>query len=358
MKKIISILLIMIVGMSGAVFAEDFQINKGWNLVPILYLNVENINFKETSFLFDPFDKSYFSVQEFEANTNKYGLKSEFAATVEKRFSDYDYWKLSYPVWYYSNSDITISSNTISEYNTVTKDKSIYLVPGWNLVTINELMLNTDMNNLFDESCGLEKIYFYNPEKQNWIKVPLYDEFNEKELGHGIAIKTSNNCELNSNDEISAPPSIPTSSEETPTEEETKEFGLLIIEDILNNDCDSFADKIYFKNSRDYGSKEEFLEKDSLGKQNGLCKLKEELVEGEISLEQVKSDKRYRAEDLAQLRTMGSLIENYGVDNSNLYGFIINGVEESEDYSNYELKPQYFLFKKINNEIKIVYFEN
>jgi hypothetical protein len=39
MKKIICFFLIMICGLSGAVFAEDFQIHKGWNLVSINLLN-------------------------------------------------------------------------------------------------------------------------------------------------------------------------------------------------------------------------------------------------------------------------------------------------------------------------------
>jgi hypothetical protein len=317
----------------------NYKINKGWNLVsPSILENIPTFE-EDKLFLFNNIDKKYYSIND---------------------FFDLDYFSENYLFtsagWYYSDENQVVE---IDNYIEDSKElNSLELNQGWNLISISSLMVDINLNEFFDKSCRVEKVYFYNSEKQSWIKVPLYEAFTKEKLGFGIAVKTLNDCEINFKEESISPPSIPISNEETPTEEETKEFGLQIIENILENDCESFANKIYFKNNRDYNSKEDFLEKDSLGKRNGLCNLKEEIVEGEISFDKVKSDKRYRAEDIVQLRTMGSLLENYGVDNSNLYGFIINGVEESEDYYNYELKPVYFLFKKIDNKMKIVYFEN
>jgi hypothetical protein len=103
------------------------------------------------------------------------------------------------------------------------------LKAGWNFVGITQDMYRGQWNprsgnegeyfswDAIKGNCNYEKIYYWNPEKQNWnnldpatqIKSYDFDDF----LGLGMIVKVSENCTLSTVEKISSPPGLPTNGE-------------------------------------------------------------------------------------------------------------------------------------------------
>jgi hypothetical protein len=214
MKKLFSILMLMIIGLSGTAYAEDFQINKGWNLVSFYLADELTKGLKEeytNVYFFNVYNKNYISYSELVSSEELINNLFSFYGSE----GDEDPYFSFTPVWFYSKEKKIVSNEMYNnEVSNVLEELDLgnvefKLTKGWNLITINQNMLDINMNEFISESCGLNKVYFFNPETQTWLNIPIHEEFSEKELGYGIAIKIENDCQLGYEEEISAPPAIP-----------------------------------------------------------------------------------------------------------------------------------------------------
>jgi hypothetical protein len=234
MKKLFSILMLMIIGLSGTAYAEDFQINKGWNLVSQsleydLEKRVGLNKLNSNSYFFEIYDKKYFQYNNIEE-------KNSYKTVIHDFFGDDDIYSIFVPMWFYSNEEFTISTEKNLDFvdnamEDLKNDDSINfkLTKGWNLVTINGLMVENSFNE-FKGTCGLINLYHFISEENKWetesftdfnknINMILPNNFN----GKGFAVKVESDCEFDFSEEISAPPAIPSSTEETQLEQLTQE---------------------------------------------------------------------------------------------------------------------------------------
>jgi hypothetical protein len=217
MKKLFSILMLMIIGLSGTAYAEDFQINKGWNLVSPYY--IENLDFEKKDkiiYFFDILKKEYISYSNLIDYFQKENINSITSITGHFNKFDDPYLTLT-PVWYYSNQEKTISRNSFNDNsvrkkvisNILESNLKVKLSKGWNLINYDVIFNNNQYS--FEKikgTCNIVKKLYFDSQSQTWKKFNSIFE-DEKNNGNGLAIKVENDCEFDFSEKISAPPAIP-----------------------------------------------------------------------------------------------------------------------------------------------------
>lgn len=84
------------------------------------------------------------------------------------------------------------------------------LSPGWNFYPIYEDMVGKKVSE-FKGNCQVEKVYAFEPTKQQWIDL-MNEEMQQEALGLGIVVKVKNECnfwELQGEEPIAKIPQIP-----------------------------------------------------------------------------------------------------------------------------------------------------
>jgi hypothetical protein len=247
MKKIFGILMLMIIGLSGTAYAEDFQINKGWNLVSPLLLN--NFNYDETNsngdiFFYLPNNKKYYSTNEFNSDNSNFDLLKENLISLNYDFNSF---MMTTASWIYFENPMKFSYDYESLNSYYTENTPEFkLFSGWNLISINSLMIKENSFSTFKGDCEIKRVYLFDSELQKWetedniLTATFYSDL----VGTGMAVKVSNDCEFNFSDkeEVSAPPTLPNDENvETQTISES--------EDTLTFERLESEGKIYIRNN-------------------------------------------------------------------------------------------------------------
>lgn len=82
------------------------------------------------------------------------------------------------------------------------------LSPGWNFYPIYEDMVGKKVSE-FKGTCQVEKVYAFEPTKQQWIDL-MNEEMQQEALGLGIVVKVKNECKFGEvTGQITPPPAIP-----------------------------------------------------------------------------------------------------------------------------------------------------
>lgn len=254
MKKILSVLLIIILGLSSGVFAiinendfnkiiltdnlgnvtnsNDIKINlvEGWNLLPLEFIANANGeyhgNYKkgktcnqdvfQNIWMYSPVSKDYYHIPVFDdwqypKTRNNNFLLNEFKSNYFHIFAGSG--------WVYSNKKCILETSyhgvklLRSNYNDeaqgkMSSYKKLILKTGWNLVPIDRLMVisETSLDKIFD-GCGVQKYNLWDNKNQKWIlsteEMNKLIGFNEKininDIFKTVLIKTSSDCYLGDN---------------------------------------------------------------------------------------------------------------------------------------------------------------
>jgi len=229
MKIILPIVLIILIGLTGLVYAVgDFgrgyeygqisiNLDKGWNLVSVWAIRdafasnsfvKKQIQEKDIKaiFFYDRYNKYY--IQAFPNNE-----ESKFQKFLESKGDDLKEHGayVNSAMWVYSDKEQTISSWTTDAPYYI---KNVGLNAGWNFLAITPELKGMSYND-FKGDCTIEKICDY--QRNNWECVDANNLGTNKvadtdsDLWKGIIIKVSSDCSLGSNG-ITPPPELPEDS--------------------------------------------------------------------------------------------------------------------------------------------------
>jgi len=223
-KFILFAMVILLAGTIGTVYSqipnkvvnEEFQIYKGWNLVDFpLYSDIIKYSDKlETSestvyFMLErPFSYNYVQGDD--------GARAYASKLVDNNIDDSILDATA--VWFFSKTDLTFElyaatlpskedlSNNIDSVN-----NAYQLFNGWNLVSINSLMIDRTLND-FKGNCDINKIYIFKSDLQEWQRVTFDEGASKEQVGGGLAVKVRNDCQMDfgGSARISSIPSLPT----------------------------------------------------------------------------------------------------------------------------------------------------
>ncbi|MBI2659249.1 hypothetical protein HYX05_04095 [Candidatus Woesearchaeota archaeon] len=203
MKKItliVAMLLSLIVLPNIAVSQQDYQvyIGKGWNIISYTDDILEH-DFSSpyiAAYWFDPSEKRYYQI----------GPNNEFEEHIKKYSNEEKKLFRNHAMWIYSEKETTAEIDE-SDFAPLSEVK---LFDGWNLLTVSPEMADVQIKDL-PGNCEIEKVYFFNPESQQWFKVEIDDDFEPNQVGMGVAIKVKDECSFEKpKPTIAPPPEIPT----------------------------------------------------------------------------------------------------------------------------------------------------
>lgn len=211
MKKLIiafTVLSALLLFTNIALSQQDYQvyIGKGWNLISFTDEIVKH-DFSSpyiTAYWFDPLEKKYYQI----------GPKNEFTPHIEKYGEDFlfpmvggeeRYIFQNHAMWIYAEKETTAEI----EEKYITPLNKVKLYHGWNLLTVSQDMSDVKIKDL-PGNCNIEKVYFFNPQEQEWFKVESEDDFEPNQVGIGVAIKVKDDCSFEKPKPIISPlPEIP-----------------------------------------------------------------------------------------------------------------------------------------------------
>lgn len=198
--------------------------NKGWHLIPYFAEIDCNVDTElcETDILVEytyiPTLEKYYtndelnSLSELENNLfmefiNKEGTTPPFSKWIYVKESGVGKW-----IGYSAEPETSYQGFKTTDRNDLSEIK---LFKGWNFLTITPSM--SYENEIKDElkikevlgSCVIDKIYLFNPQKQDWVEMTLEDDFDAKMLGLGFIMKPQKECYLGLKEEVVTVPSIP-----------------------------------------------------------------------------------------------------------------------------------------------------
>lgn len=200
-------LLLLIVLTNIVISQQDYQvyIGKGWNLISYTD-DIDSHDFSPpitAAYWFDPLEKKYYQMgpnDEWEPHLEKYGEDFLFPmVNGEER-----YIFQNHAIWVYSEEQMTAEI----EEKYIKTLSYVKLYRGWNLLTVSKDMADIQIKDL-PGNCEIEKVYFFNPQTQQWFKVEIEDDFEPNQVGVGVAIKVKDNCSFEKS-KPSMPPEIPT----------------------------------------------------------------------------------------------------------------------------------------------------
>ena len=204
-KLVLPISLILLIGFMAFVFASSSEasvnINSGWNLVygfthPDRITSNSEIssNNIKAVYLLDQRTKEYVRVYPNPESSKLEGIEDSYYEQTAQ--------------WVYS--DKSGKMNYIAEEPLPISEHKLYV--GWNLVALTTDDLVGKKINEFKGTCNIEKVYAFEPTKQDWINM-IDEEMQYEALGLGMAIKVTNECNLGIKIDdgglIAPPPSIP-----------------------------------------------------------------------------------------------------------------------------------------------------
>jgi hypothetical protein len=223
-KWVMPIALLTILSLAIFVSAEEFTINKGWNLIG--WGMVEDLgedNVLGRTYFFNPLSKDYFLYSEETKDEFEVGMSS-----AQERYEDPSIYFLSTPVWYYSSKDVKIDTDKLGDLKNIQNHNKFNLMgqlfSGWNLITLNGAMLDKSFYE-FKGNCEILGIYYWRSNSQEWHKLSSKGDmtgqtvvFNKENgwydsIGEGLAVKVNGNCNLAFAGSISNPPAIPDNEE-------------------------------------------------------------------------------------------------------------------------------------------------
>jgi hypothetical protein len=111
--------------------------------------------------------------------------------------------------WVYVDSEV--AENVIKEefYSLTPKKVNEYtLLTGWNMVGIMPEMVGKSSDEI-SGTCIIEKKYLFDIATQSWDELTLETKIPEEFVGLGLVVKVTDDCQLGFENEISAPPAIP-----------------------------------------------------------------------------------------------------------------------------------------------------
>jgi hypothetical protein len=242
MKKIILVLILLMV--SSMVFATsyskstdslDLTLEKGWNMVPLLYdstsysfYSLESVNQCNpvVTFFYHPKYRKYFKFgEEWNLGKGEYANDTSFDNEFELDASTGKYtYANSGGVFVYLNSACSAKINNVSSRTQVgTKIKQ-----GWNFITVVPWMIGQSFNDVF-KNCNVTAANRWMSATQSWgypdsayygigniSKVTFMAQFDESptqpqyqmEVGTVIVVKVANDCQLNKGS-TGSPPALP-----------------------------------------------------------------------------------------------------------------------------------------------------
>lgn len=202
-KLVLPICLIVLFGFLTLVLAGEMKVpvEKGWNLV-------YGLNGAETPT--DILSGSEISSKNIKAiyvylpQINSYGriYPNPEADKISQYLTVSDLENSIY--WVYSDKSGTGTFN-VDEPMEFTQR---ILSPGWNFYPIYEDMVGKKVEE-FKGNCNVEKVYAFDPTKQQWINL-MDEEMQQEALGLGIVVKVSNECKFGEvAGTITPPPTTP-----------------------------------------------------------------------------------------------------------------------------------------------------
>jgi hypothetical protein len=175
-------------------FPEQEKINiklkKGWNLVTTPTQGIEFtqgtcIGEKPLAFVFLSDKQRYVTLEEALSLLGKEGTLNYLG---------------THSLWIYSYDDCNLGFK-VESYSTYSNMK---LEKGWNLLGVTQDMIGETLS-IIKGDCNFERIYSWNPDKQEWDGKSENDLI--ESLGNGIAVKVVEDCNLNQN--MIQPPPFP-----------------------------------------------------------------------------------------------------------------------------------------------------
>lgn len=217
MKKIM--LAACLVLLSSVVFAEaaNFQLQKGWNLIPKNYtVNTACNNNFRIGYQYSPLENKYYV-----------GFGNDLTGLDDPRLQDLQQFSSLYKVstyptntyynpmsanpgntslWVYLDNSCKITEpRPISE--TISKiDRKVYA--GWNFLAITENWLNQSPREIF-QNCTVQKIYGWNGVGQSWVNtsgVQMDQKFGQADIDQTVVVKVASECKLSG---TLSPPGLP-----------------------------------------------------------------------------------------------------------------------------------------------------
>ena len=219
--------MILILG-SVSVFGEitnSVHIYAGWNLIS---LNTAGLNPDLGKvYVLDVFSKEYIPINlkdfrkswseiecegkpgNFLCNCNE----DKFCNLLENLFNHLSEGD-NLAVWVYSKKDKTI----LHDGSYVGDIDKYFLAKGWNLIGL-DMRMNKKYLDDFKGTCNVEKLYAFDAVDQQWANLEIFiegeDDFNEGEIGMGLAVKVSNDCKFDftGSSNVLGIPSLPSDGE-------------------------------------------------------------------------------------------------------------------------------------------------
>jgi hypothetical protein len=224
MNKIIIIsitflsLLSMVYLVSAGIELEYDTVNvklmEGWNLVNFVAEYDRGVFERlgaRAAYSFDPYKQEYIQLYpNYEGGKYQDYLEyviPEKGASIESHAS-----LLHSSIWVYMDEEKDFENNPvkniISDGNEI---NSIKLTKGWNFLSINSEMIGKPLGNI-EGNCNIEKIFHWEPRSQSFVNAQ--EEFNqltryEENIGYGFIVKVSSDCNLETQEATTSPPTIP-----------------------------------------------------------------------------------------------------------------------------------------------------
>ncbi len=194
-------------GSSDSVLMKS-KVLQGWNLVSFTVIDALPTDYSDKYdlriYFLDPIKKEYFG-----------GTLDEFEDAFFQIIKE-DGDPFLYGYWLYSNSDFeidfrTLEDSEISHLKDYFDSLEAHLIEGWNLISINDLMLEKSFLDV-KGNCEFESVYHF--ERGQWFKQTesdLSEEFTLDSIGFSLAVKVDENCKLDysENSGTSEVPSLP-----------------------------------------------------------------------------------------------------------------------------------------------------
>ena len=191
-----------------------FKISKGWNLVSFGVMTYNDCSIEDLLVVYgyDPIEKRYIKIKDItEVDSGKgildYIEKAGFYEQVEG--GDYLTRTPANSGWLYcASTDCGMITEVPPEFSLKTiKAMGLRFPAGWNFFTVMPDMWGKSIDEIRGD-CLIEKAYMWNSENQTWLNMQE-QTFPETVVGHGIIIKTSNDCSPGENIVIPGVPPLP-----------------------------------------------------------------------------------------------------------------------------------------------------
>ncbi|MBT3408285.1 hypothetical protein HOK68_01170 [Candidatus Woesearchaeota archaeon] len=175
----------------------ELTINAGWNLLDFniskeRLVSPGNLSQDLLYYFNSPFNTSYALLSyEYDGGNNTYNNYFSNLSTQGINATNY---MPTRACWVFSatsfSTNISILSKQDQEKRSSILNESYSLTEGWNLISINNLMINRNLSN-FQGDCQVAQSYYYDSANQEWIR---QRSITSDLLGLGLAVRVNADC--------------------------------------------------------------------------------------------------------------------------------------------------------------------